>query len=284
MRFLLAIFLVTSLFTPPLYAADFQGTLQNINSTGQMNVGFRQDLPPMSYLNQEGVPSGYSIDMCKKVALQVEKKLNKTITVNYVPVTAEDRFTALNTNKIDILCGSTTNTLARREEVDFTHLTFTTGSSFLALAGSKLQNHFDGKKIGVVEGTTTAVALKDLLKDAETTATVVALDSLADGLTRLKSKKIDGLAADQVVLIGLILSSGDPKGFELLPDMFTFDPISLAVRRNDADFRLVADRAITGLFRSNEFGDFYKRWFGKFSRKVPSGLRALVKLNAIPEN
>ncbi len=281
MRIALALFFIASLFTTPLLASNHEGTLAKINSSEEISIGYRQDLPPMSFLDKDGVPSGYSIDLCKEVVGQVEKKLNKSINIKYVAVDAENRFDALNNKKIDILCGSTTNTLARREQMDFTHLTFVTGSSFLTLAGTKLENQFDGKKIGVVKGTTTAPALKDLL--AETTAKIIVLDSLADGLANLKSKKIDGLAADQVVLIGLIISSGTPEEFDLFSEMFTFDPISLAVRRNDADFRLVADQAITGIFRSGDFVNFYKKWFGRFSKKVPSGMLALVKLNSIPE-
>ncbi len=281
MRILLAVFFVASLFTTPVLASNNQSTLDKINLSGDINIGYRKDLPPMSFQNKDGVPSGYSVDLCKEIARQVEKKLNKSININYVAVDAENRFKALNDKRIDILCGSTTNTLARREQMDFTHLTFVTGSSFLTLAETKLENQFDGKKIGVVKGTTTAPALQELL--AETTAKIVKLDSLADGLANLKSKKIDGLAADQVVLIGLIISSGTPEEFNLFSEMFTFDPISLAVRRNDADFRLVADQTITGIFRSGDFINLYKKWFGRFSKKIPSGMLALVKLNSIPE-
>lgn len=282
MRTFVTTILAGLLFTSPLYAQSVQGTLQDIDTSGKINIGYRQSLPPMSFLNQDGVPAGYSIDLCHEVVKEVEKELNKKIAVEYVPVTAKQRFTALTDKKIDILCGSTTNTLARRKQVDFTELTFVTGSSFLTFKGSKLQNHFDGKKIGVVRGTTTAPAVKKLLEEAEAKAEIVLLDSIADGVTALNAKKIDGLAADQVVLIGLIVSSDTPKAFEILPSMFTFDPVSLAVRRNDADFRLVADRAITEIFRSNQISTIYDKWFSKFSRKMPTGLQALIKLNSIP--
>ena len=99
------------------FADELTGTLKRINDTGQINLGFRESEPPMSFRDQSGKPVGYSIDLCNHIAAAVKRKLGRSdITVNYVPVTAENRFTSIKSASIDILCGATTKTLGRATE------------------------------------------------------------------------------------------------------------------------------------------------------------------------
>jgi ABC-type amino acid transport substrate-binding protein len=279
---LAVIFLVTS-FAAPLSAQELTGTLQQIQESGKIRIGYRKTQPPMSFLGKDGLPAGYSIDLCKHVVTGVTDKLGRDVSVEYVPVTAEERFSALSENEIDILCGSTTKTLSRSELVDFTQLTFVTGASLMTLKEREIGNDFHGRRIGVTKDTTTAVALKELLLETQTKADIVFLTSAAEGLKALQKEEIDALAADQVVLIGLASTADDPKIFTLFRDLFSYEPFALAVRRNDADFRLIADRAISGLCQSKEIRAIYDKWIGKFSSARPSAFDALVDLNKIPE-
>lgn len=283
MRAVLFAIVLIAVCTQPLSAEELPGTLQQIEKSGKIKIGYRKSQPPMSFLGKDGKPQGYSIDLCKHIATAIERKIGSNIAIEYIPVTADQRFHALSENRIDILCGSTTNTLARRELVDFTQITFITGGSYLTLKGSNIRNNFNGKKIGVVRGTTTAVALQALFKETEVTADIILLNTTAEGITGLEQGSIDAFAADQVVLIGLALTSADPSVFSILPDMFSYEPFSLAVRRNDADFRLVADRVLSDLFRSKQIQTIYDRWLGKFSNNRPPAFDTLIELNAIPE-
>lgn len=267
----------------PIFAEEFTGTLGQIQKAGKLKIGYRQFQPPMSSLGKDGEPQGYSIDICRHIVSEINKKIGKEVGVEYVPVTAKDRFNALIDNRIDILCGSTTNTLSRRELVDFTQLTFVSGASYMALKGRKIRNNFDGKKVGVVKGTTTAVAIKKLFQETETNVDFVLMDSSADALDALRKEEIDIFSADQVVLIGLVSTAEDSTHFSILPDMFSYEPFSLAVRRNDADFRLIADRTIAHLFRTEQIRTIYDKWLGGFSNSAPSAFEVLVQLNAIPE-
>ena len=279
---LASVFLVT-LFVNPLAAQELTGTLQQVQESGKIRIGYRQAQPPMSFLGKDGLPTGYSIDVCKHVVAGVTDKLGKDVMVEYVPVTAEDRFRALSDNKIDLLCGSTTKTHSRGELVDFTLLIYPTGASLMTLRGSAVGNDFSGKKIGVTKGTTTAAALKELLEETKTGADVVLLTSAAEGLKALEKKEIEALAADQVVLVGLASAAADPALFTLFRDLFSYEPLALAVRKNDADFRLVADRVISSLCQTKELRKIYDTWLGKFSNTRPSAFEALIKLNEIPE-
>ncbi len=283
MRSMLASILLVVFLTTPLAAQELTGTLKQINKSGIIKIGYRQSQPPMSFLGKNGKPEGYSIDICQHIVAGVENKIGRDIKVEYVPVTAAERFAALSDNRIDILCGSTTKTLSRGEVVDFTQLTFVTGASMMTLKDTKIMNNFDGKKIGVVKGTTTVDSLKELFQDTKTDVDIVLVDSTSEGLNALEKGKIDAFASDQVVLIGLALSADNPDKFAILPNLFSYEPFALAVRRNDADFRLVADRVISHLYRSKQILPIYDKWFGKFSTKRPTAFEAVIQMNSTPE-
>ena len=108
MRGKLGIILLIVLFASPLAAKDLTGTLGQIKETGQVRIGFRTSEPPMSFLDKDGKPDGYSIELGRFVIKEIEKKIGAKVKVHYVPITAENRFEALVDNKIDILCGATT--------------------------------------------------------------------------------------------------------------------------------------------------------------------------------
>lgn len=283
MKRILTTILFIVFFINPLSAQELAGTLQQIQKSGKIKIGYRLSQPPMSFLDKDGVPAGYSIDLCKNIVTEINKKIGADIAVEYVPVTAEERFHALADKKIDILCGATTKTLSRSELVDFTQLTFITGASFMTLKGMRIKGNFAGKNIGVVKGTTTAIELRELFRETQIDADIIPLNTILEGFNALKGKKIDAFAADQIVLIGLAINAGDPNKFSILPGLFSYEPLALAVRRNDADFRLIADRVISNLCRSKQILTIYDKWFSKFSNVRPAAFETLVQLNAIPK-
>ena len=113
--------------------------------------------------------------------------------------------------------------------------------------------------------------MKELFKENEINANIILLNSAIEGVTALERGKIDAFAADQVALIGLAISvenknifADNPNIFSVLTELFSYEPLALAVRRNDAGFRLGADRVISNLCRSKQILAIYDKWFGKF--------------------
>ena len=266
-------------------AADWTKTLKRINDSGEMNLGFREDQSPMSFDRGGGEAAGYSVDLCKYVASMAVETLGKTsIRINYVPVTAADRFEAIQSGKIDILCGATTKTLSRAEIVGFTQPTLVTGGALMSRKNAVIDTIYDlaGKRVAVVSNTTTIVALERVLKGESIDAEVIPVTSTSQGMTLLERNEIDALAADQVVLIGQVISSGGRDRFTVSSELFSFEPFALAIPRGDADFQLVADRALSRLYRRGEIVEIYLQWFGSFSEEPPDLLKALYQLNATP--
>ncbi len=267
-------------------AGEPTGTLKRIGETGRINLGFREAEPPMSFRDQDGNPVGYSIDLCDHIAAAVKQALGRSdISVNYVPVTAETRFAAIDSGDIDILCGATTKTLGRSERVGFTQLTFVTGASLLSLEATKVPDisGLKGRRVAVVSNTTTIEALKGALSATLVDSEVVPVPSAMEGMDLLDKGEVDAFSSDQVVLIGQVLARKSGKKYFLSQELFSFEPFALAVKRGDVDFQLVADRALSQLNRSGQILKVYRKWFGRFAEKPTMALRALYQLNATPE-
>lgn len=269
-----------------LQAVEPGGTLSKIRENGAMVIGYRKNSPPFSFVDGQGNPSGYSIDLCKRIAAAVQKRLGiPEMVVTYVPVSVDDRIGAVESGKIDIECGATTNTLSRQERVDFTHITFVTGGTLLSLQSApiRLTSEASGKRIAVVEGTTTESALRRYLSEALIKADIELVTEHAAGMGLLAEKKVDAFASDRLVLLGLVKNTGDTSKFIVSDDFFSYEPYALMVRRNDADFRLVANRALSEVFRNEQIGILYRKWFGVIGAR-PSGLQmAVFHLQALPE-
>jgi len=275
------------LFLTPLSgSAQSISTLEQIAKTGTIRLGYRTAQPPMSFADLTGVVGGYSIDLCERIVTGIKGKLDRSdIKIEYVPVTAKTRFQALIDNRIDIHCGSTTHTLSRRQLVDFTQLTFVTGASLMSLKTSPVRGLADlqGKKVAVSRDTTTIEALEKALSETLTDTEVVPVESTEAGYRALAEGKVDAYASDQVVLIGLAMSSGKLDDLFISDELFSFEPFALPVRRNDADFRLVADEVLSQLYRSGQVRALYKKWFGRFSKNVPEAIQAMYMINATPK-
>ncbi len=269
-----------------LLAQGPEGTLEKIARTGKFVIGYRTDASPLSYENADGDPSGYSVDLCRRIAAGVKAHLSEVdIDTKFVSVSSDERISAVINGKIDIECGSTTITLSRQEQVDFTIPTFVTGASVLSLAGSGIQGMSDlsGKKVGAVKDTTTVELLRENLQQNLIDANVVIVGSREEAMNRLNRGDIDAYASDQIVLIGQVIEATNPKRYSLLDETFSYEPYGLVVRRNDADFRLVANKAITQIYRSGQHIQIFNKWIGRIGIRPPPILVAMYQLNTIPE-
>ena len=262
------------------------GTLEQIKKSGEIRIGYRTDAPPLSFNDTSGQAAGYSVELCKRIAAAVKDHLKlKALKTTFVPLTSEDRIDAIVNNRADIECGATTITLSRAEKVDFTLMTFVTGGGLLALAHSGIDSlaSLAGKSVAVVTGTTSQAALQKYLQKNLIDAKVVAVADRSEAMKQLQARKVDAFASDQIVLIGEIVSAADTGAYSLGTDLFSFEPYGLVVRRNDADFRLAANRAIAQLYRSGQIEELFNRWFGQVGVQPSPVLRAMYVLEALPE-
>jgi ABC-type amino acid transport substrate-binding protein len=269
-----------------LPALALAGTLDQIRKSGEIRIGYRTDALPLAFNDSSGQPAGYSVDLCRRIATAVKDELKLAdLKVTFVPLTSAERMDAVVKNKADIECGATTVTLSREEKVDFTLMTFVTGGSLLSLASSNVNALSDaaGKSIAVVTGTTSQTALKSALTKNLIDAKIVAVASREEAMKQLDAGQVVAFASDQIVLIGQILQAADPKKYSLARELFSYEPYAFVVRRDDADFRLVANRALAQLYRTGQIEQVYGKWFGQAGIKPSPVLAAMYAVQALPE-
>ena len=140
-------------------AQNMGGTLKRIADARVINIGHRTDSAPFSFLDKDRQPSGYSIDLCKRVVASLQQQMKlAALEIRWVPVTADSRIPDVLKGKVDLECGTTTASLSRQSSVDFSNLIFVDGGGILLRNDSPVKTLGDlaGKKIAVTSGPSTA--------------------------------------------------------------------------------------------------------------------------------
>ncbi len=278
--------LILLLASSPVMGQKLTGTLKGIADSGVFRIGYRTGTPPFSFIDANGGPAGYSVDLCNRIATAVREQLKLTeLDIKYYAVDLENRFAAVEKGEVDIVCASTTITLSRQEKVDFTLMTFLTGGSILSRSARPVPTTGDltGKTVAVVKGASTAGALGTYLSESLIDARVITVDTLDIGMDMVSKGEIDAVAGDQIGLIGKLMQVRDPQAFTMSQDMYSYEPYGLIVRRGDPDFRLAANRALARLYRTGQYKALYNKWFGRSGVRPSPILAAMFQLQALPE-
>ena len=281
---LLAFSLICSSLTAAA-AEPLTGTLKAIRDRGVVVIGHVKDANLMSFVGADGQPAGYSVDLCRAIAEDAAKAAGlPQAKIQYVPVTLDNRFDMVASGKVDIECATSTITLGRMEKVDFTNMTFVSGGTLLVRRGSGIHGVVGlvDETVAVIPGTTTEKALQAALDKKFVKAKVVPVKDHREGIAALEAGKVGAYASDRIILIGLLVESGQLDKFGLAEEQFSYEPYGFMVRRNDADFRLVANRTLARLYRSGEVLKVFQRWFGKLGDPSPA-LAAMYLMNSTPE-
>ena len=271
---------------PALAAAQApESRLKKIKDSKSIAVAYRTDASPFSMLDNAQQPTGYSVDLCKRVVSLLEQQLGiPGLQIKWVPVTIQTRFSAVAGGEADMECGSSTVTLGRMKQVDFSYFTFLEGTGLLARAELNVNSLVDlaGKKIGVVGGTTNETALRNALRDRVVNATVVTLTRRDEGLEKLEAKQIDALASDMLLLLGLAPKAKDPRTLRMVDDPLSFEPYGIVLPRGESALRIEVNTALAKIYRSDAILDLYGRWFGSLG-KPGAMLRVMYTLGALSD-
>jgi len=247
-------------------AAAQSGTLDKIRKTGVITMGYIGNAVPFSFKGEGGQPQGYSVDLCREIASGIRGQLGlSNLETRWVELTIQNRLEAVRDGRVDIECSTTTWTLTRQKEVDFSLVTFVDGGSILTrvdLQAGRLA-YFGGKKIAVITGTTTEKVLRDSLKARSIDAEVVTVKTRDAGLQLLEQRKVDGFASDRISLIGVVLTTPSKGVYKLLDEDFSVEPYALPLPRGDHDYRLAVNRVLAGLYRTGGIEKIYGQWLGK---------------------
>ena len=256
-------------------------TMERIQSTGTLNVGFVPDEAPFS----SAPGTGYSIELCEKVAEKLrgmpelsELKVQKTST------SLEAGLRMVEQGQIDILCGAATDNLERRARVSFSIPIYNGGIGVVLRedAPSDLTRVLEGKvahegpiwrstinrglaqhTYAVHEGTVTEDWVREQIATLGVVATIVKVKEHSDGVDLVAQGKADAYFGDRAILAAIVSEHGDSDDLMLLDRYFTYEPLALVMARNNDDFRLVVDTTLSELYRSDDFAALYEQHFGE---------------------
>jgi glutamate/aspartate transport system substrate-binding protein len=268
-----------------VHAQALDGALKKIRDTKTITIAYRTDAVPYSFNDEKSQPAGYTVDLCKRIVASIEQQLRiQGLKVNWVAATSANRMELVAKKQADMECGATTATLSRMEQVDFSTFVFLDGTGVLVRndSGVKTFAELGGKRVAAIAGTTNEKALNDALKKRLVSATVVVVKNREEGLAALEAGKVEGLASDKLLILGLAGKVKDPSRYAMLPEDLSFEPLAIVLPRGDAPFRLAVNRALAQIYRSPGIVEVFGKWFGPLGN--PSGLlEAMYFLGAIPE-
>jgi len=256
-------------------AQTLEGRLKQISETKVVRLAHRSDSNPFSFVNAQGQPDGYTVDLCKSVVHSLELQLNTKLAISWVPVTTQNRFDTIANGLADMECGSSTVTFERMGKTDFSSITFMENTGLLVRANSGVSGIGDlaGKRIAVISGTTNEVALKKELERRHLQAVVIQVKDRQEGMAQLQSAAVDGFASDKLLLIGAQNTVGSI--YKMLPENLSYEPYAIALPHDDWAFRLAVNRGLSQLYSQPEILNIYLRWFSAFGPQ-PDLMRAAV--------
>lgn len=275
--------LLTGLFAllPMLAGAD---TLERVRTSNTFTLGYVPDLAPFTS-EKDGKVGGYAIDLCLKIADGLKTGLGLAdMQVRYQALAIDQALDAISSGKVDIFCTPSPETLERRKSVSYSQPVYTAGLSVLVRKDAPLGlvNALNGEAVhsgptwratinqglanhtfATLEGGVTEDWVRDKLRRLGVIATLVVVDSHAQGVQRVAEGKADAFFAERMLLQSNVQEQQAADELMVLDRIFEIAPVSLALERDDEDFRLLVDTVLSDLYRSGELEQLYTKYFGE---------------------
>jgi ABC-type amino acid transport substrate-binding protein len=258
------------------------GTLEQIKGNGEIKLGFGAEARPFSFQDSGGKPLGYGVELCTRVAAGLNVK------PRFVQVTRAEGLGAVAQGKIDLLCDAIVPTPQSREQVSYSIPVFATGISAVVRANgtARLQEILAGRPpstrqahtFSFVSGTRVEQAVIERLHKQQLEISLLPVKDYQAGLDALLVERTDAVFGDRALLLDLV-KRGPRTDLRVLDRYFTHETVAFALARGDEDLRLAVDRALSRLFRADEFRGLYARWFGEPAEETLS----LIRMSAMPE-
>ena len=257
--------------------------LKTIANTKTIKLAYRTDARPFSFVNEKNEPVGFTIDICKSVVISIERQLGVSLKTEWVPVNVQTRFTTVASGKADMECGSSTVTLGRMKEVDFSNFIFVESTGMVVTRASNIRTFTDmaGKRIAVAAGTTNEQAIISQLKQQKIEATIVSVKDGSEAIAMLEDGKADGFASDKLLLVGAPMKN--PQALVMLPDDLSVEPYAITLPRGDWALRLAVNTGLAEIYRSGQVVVIFKGWFDRIGMQMSPVLRIMYGLGSLSD-
>lgn len=267
------------------------GTLDKIRELGTVYVGHREEAIPFSYLVEDKA-TGYTVEICARIVDKIKSRLDKPeLKTVHVPLPGNLRFTLLVDGVVDLECGVSVNTKVRQLRMAFSPTIFESTTRLLVPAGSRLERIQDlnGKTVAVLAGTTAGRVVATATARRDIHVNQISAPDRLQAFEMLKNGKADAFIGDDALLLGTLLDSPDREKFSLMDEALATEPYAIVLRRDDPEFKALIDEVVTGMMKSGEMAELYRKWF---ESPVPSSGKsmglpirpALIQLFAKPSD
>lgn len=240
---------------PAAPSASGASTLQTIKDRGELICGSNDQVAGFGSVDSSGETVGFDIDFCKALAAAIFGDPSK---VTYRPLTAQERFTAVQSGEVDILIRNTTNTLTREtvNGMDFAPTNFFDGQGIMVRTSDNLNtiNDLDGATICVQSGTTTELNLADAFRAAGASFTPAVFEDANGTFGAYDAGQCDAVTTDKSGLASRRLSLAAPDEHVIMDVTLSKEPLAPAVLQGDAQWRDAVTWVIYGLFNAEEYG------------------------------
>lgn len=236
-------------------AGAHANTLETVKNRGAVQCGVSDGLPGFSATDSSGRWQGIDADVCRAVAAAVFGDAEK---VNFVSLTATERFTALQSGEIDILSRNTTWTLTRDTSLglNFTGVNYYDGQGFLVSKdlGVDSAKELDGASVCIQSGTTTELNLADYFRLNGMSYEPVLYDTSDQTVGGFEAGRCDVLTSDQSQLYALRIQLSDPDSAVVLPEVISKEPLGPVVRQGDDAWFNVVKWSLYAMINAEEMG------------------------------
>lgn len=244
-------------------------------------ICYRSDAAPFSYVDDAGTVRGYSVDLCRRVLAEFGSPEPEMVLV-----TAEDRFEQLKSGTCHLLCEATTVSMKRREEMEFSLITFLTGATFL-FPNAMLNGSTEAGAaitVGFLEGTTAHEKYKSgqLVGGSTYDISFKPVGSHEDAKTLMLSGGLQAYVADREILERILTEELKlAENFQVGSKSLSYEPYALAVDMGNDELRTRVDAVLATLFRSGEIKDILAEYIPQ--RRFDPILLDLFELQSLPE-
>lgn len=252
-------------------------TLDAVKKKGFVQCGVNTGVPGFASADDKGNWTGIDVDVCRAVAAAVFSDAGK---VKYTPLTAKERFTALQSGEIDILSRNTTWTLTRDSSLglDFAGVNYYDGQGFLIKKslGVKSATELDGASFCIQAGTTTELNLADYFRANNMSYTPITFDKSSETASAFDAGRCDALTSDQSQLYALRIQLKDPGSAVVLPEIISKEPLGPVVRQGDDEWFNIVRWSLYAMLNAEEMGVSSKNVDKLASSSKDPGIRRLL--------
>ena len=243
--------------------AQANDTLAKVKASGVLNMGVRDSSGALSYTLGEGKYAGFHVEVCQRIAAEVEKQVGRKVEVKYVPVTSQNRIPLVQNGTVDIECGSTTNNATRQRDVAFLNTTYVEEVRIAVKANSGITGiaQLNGKNVATTTGTTSVQHLRKHERATGMDFKEVFGKDHADSFLLLESGRADAFVMDGSILAGNIANAKTPADFRIVGEVLSVEPIAIMVRKDDAGIKKLGNDVIAGMVRSGDMAKLWDKWF-----------------------